>query len=101
MSRLHHSLGPSVKLENSFYTGCPLSKFHQLPFYVNDNYSASSSIYVIDSDIWMSIAFSVRCYWYYVNFVVDFSHFIWTYPMKRKSEMLITHYQNFVVITRI
>lgn len=25
----HHSLGPSVKLENSFYTGCPLSKFHQ------------------------------------------------------------------------
>lgn len=75
MSCLHHSLDPSVKLENSFSTGCPLSKFHQLPFYVNDNNSASSSINIIDSDIWMSIAFFVRCYWYYVIFVDDFSHF--------------------------
>lgn len=100
MSRLHHSLGPSVKLENSFCTGCPLRKFDQLPFYVNDNNSVSSSIYVIDSDIWMSIAFFFRCYWYYVILIDDFSHFNWTYPMKRKSEVLITHYQNFVVITR-
>ena len=64
---------------------CKLDKHVRLPF------SSSSTIVtepfqIIHSDIWTSPVLSNSGYKYYLRFLDHFSHYIWVYPLHRKSD---------------
>lgn len=64
---------------------CKLGKRVRLPF------SSSSTIVtepfqIIHSDIWTSPVLSNSGYKYYLLFLDHFSHYIWVYPLHRKSD---------------
>ena len=55
-------------------------------------FSSSSTIVtepfqIIHSDIWTSPVSSVSGFKYYLLFLDNFSHYIWVYPLRRKSDI--------------
>ena len=66
---------------------CRLSKHVRLPF------SASSSVAsypfeLIHSDLWTPPVASNMGFLYYLVILDDFSHYVWTFPLQRKSDAL-------------
>ena len=66
---------------------CRLGKHVRLPF------SASSSVAsypfeLIHSDLWTSPVASNTGFLYYLVILDDFSHYVWTFPLRRKSDAL-------------
>ncbi|WVZ15786.1 hypothetical protein V8G54_013352 [Vigna mungo] len=71
---------------NDFCTSCPLGKNVKLPF----NASCSFTEFpfdIIHSDIWTSPLSSSSGHRYYVLFLDDFSKFLWTFPISKKSQV--------------
>ncbi|GJZ86543.1 ribonuclease H-like domain-containing protein [Tanacetum coccineum] len=68
-----------------------LSKHAKLPFY-NFESSVDSVFEIIHSDIWTSPIPSESGIKYYAIFLDHFSHFVWVYPLHKKSDL----FDNFV-----
>ncbi|GKB61198.1 ribonuclease H-like domain-containing protein [Tanacetum coccineum] len=76
---------------------CQLGKHVKLPFH------SSTSIVkhcfdIIHSDLWTSPIVSSSGFKYYVLFLDHFSHFLWIYPLRSKSDMFdkFLHFRNYV-----
>ena len=65
---------------------CQLGKQIKLPFQKSDSFT-TSPFDIIHSDIWTSPLTSISGFKYYVIFLDDFSHFLWVFPLRRKSEV--------------
>lgn len=64
---------------------CQLGKQIKLPFYRSESI-VKSPFGIVHSDIWTSPIPSVSGFKYYVLFLDHFSHFLWIYPLHRKSD---------------
>ena len=65
---------------------CPLGKHIQLPF-VNSMAMSSKPFDIIHSDLWTSPISSPSGYKYYVLFLDNYTNFLWTFPLYRKSQV--------------
>jgi hypothetical protein len=66
-----------------------MGKHARLPF----NNSTSQSYFpfqLLHSDVWTSPVYSNSGFKYYVVFLDDFTHYLWTFPLRKKSEVLPT-----------
>ena len=63
---------------------CQLGKQVRLPFLLS-NSVVSNLFDIVHSDVWTSPLPSVSGIQYYVIFLNHFSHFLWVYPLRRKS----------------
>ncbi|GJZ27086.1 ribonuclease H-like domain-containing protein [Tanacetum coccineum] len=70
---------------------CQLGKHVKLPFYSSES-SVDSLFEIIHSDIWTSSIPSESGIKYYAIFLDHFSHFVWVYPLHKKSDL----FDNFV-----
>ncbi|GJT00676.1 ribonuclease H-like domain-containing protein [Tanacetum coccineum] len=70
---------------------CQLGKHAKLLFY-NSESSVDSVFEIIHSDIWTSPIPSESGIKYYAIFLDHFSHFVWVYPLHKKSDL----FDNFV-----
>ncbi|GJU36599.1 ribonuclease H-like domain-containing protein [Tanacetum coccineum] len=70
---------------------CQLGKHVKLPFYSSES-SVESVFEIIHSDIWTSPIPSEGGIKYYAIFLNYFSHFVWVYPLHKKSDL----FDNFV-----
>ena len=72
----------------TFCSSCPLGKHSKLPF--SDSMSHTASPFdIIHSGLWTSLVMSFSGHCYYVLFLDDYSKFLWTYPIAKKS--LVKH----------
>ncbi|GJR72386.1 ribonuclease H-like domain-containing protein [Tanacetum coccineum] len=70
---------------------CQLGKHVKLPFYSSES-SVKFVFEIIHSDIWTSPVPSESGIKYYDIFLDHFSHFVWVYPLHKKSDL----FDNFV-----
>ncbi|KAJ9567646.1 hypothetical protein OSB04_003612 [Centaurea solstitialis] len=65
---------------------CQLGKHCRLPFSLSTT-KTSRVFELIHSDLWTSHVTSLSGFKYYVLFLDDFSHFLWVFPLRAKSEV--------------
>ena len=70
----------------TFCSSCPLGKHSKLPFFDSMSHTASP-FDIIHSDLWTSPVMSSSDHCYYVLFLDDYSKFLWTYPIAKKSQV--------------
>lgn len=75
-----------------------LGKHARLPFYASSSI-VTSPFEVIHSDIWTSPIESISGIKYYLIFLDDYSHFVWIYPLRRKTDVF-SRYLYFAVVVR-
>ncbi|KAJ0845834.1 putative RNA-directed DNA polymerase [Helianthus annuus] len=68
---------------------CQLSNNKRLPFYSSNTYTFAP-FDIIHCDLWTSPITSKTGYKYYMVLTDNFSHFVWVYPLKYKSETFPT-----------
>ncbi|XP_071681837.1 uncharacterized protein [Lolium perenne] len=68
---------------------CRLGKHVRLPF-SSSSTVASFPFQLIHSDVWTSPVLSNSGYNYYLVILDDYSHFVWTFPLRRKSDVAAT-----------
>ncbi|GJT57250.1 ribonuclease H-like domain-containing protein [Tanacetum coccineum] len=76
---------------------CQLGKQTKLPFQRSTSI-VTSPFDIIHSDLWTSPVSSMSGYKYYVIFLYHYSHFLWVYPLHRKSDAQskLLHFRAFV-----
>jgi histone deacetylase 1/2 len=68
---------------------CQLGRHTKLPF--SSSTSRATNIFdLIHCDLWTSPIVSVSCYKYYLVILDDCSHYIWTFPLRLKSDTFST-----------
>ena len=77
------------KTESHSCEACRLGKHVRLPF------SSSSTVtsfpfQLIHTDVWTSPIPSNSGFLYYLVILDDYSHFVWTFPLRRKSDVFAT-----------
>lgn len=65
---------------------CRVGKHVRLPFSSSDT-AAYFPILLVHSDVWTSPVYSHSDYKYYVVFIDAFTHYIWTFPVRQKSDV--------------
>ncbi|KAJ9548922.1 hypothetical protein OSB04_021465 [Centaurea solstitialis] len=65
---------------------CQIGKHTKLPFF-DSNTVVSHAFDIIHSDVWTSPIPSVSGLRYYVIFLDHFTHYLWVFPLKQKSEV--------------
>ena len=95
MSSFSHSL-PKTDL-TTLCQACKLGKHTRLPFY-KSNTIVSHPFEIVHSDIWTSPVISNSGLKYYLVFLDQYSHFLWVYPLHRKSDTFgkYLHFSNYV-----
>ncbi|KAL8143938.1 hypothetical protein V2J09_016970 [Rumex salicifolius] len=81
------------KFDLSICDACQLGKQARLPFYLSNTVS-SSPFDLIHCDLWTSPISSVTGFKYFLVIVDDCTHFVWTFPLRYKSETPL-HIQQF------
>ncbi|GJZ52281.1 ribonuclease H-like domain-containing protein [Tanacetum coccineum] len=76
---------------------CQLGKHVKLPFHSSDSI-VTKCFDIIHSDLWTSPIVSSSGFKYYVLFLDHFSHYVWIYPLKHKSDMFgkFLHFRAYV-----
>jgi len=69
------------------YDSCQLGKHVRLPF------SSSSLVsyvpfQIVHADVWTSPVSSFSGFKYYLVLIDDFTHYIWTFPLRAKSDVI-------------
>lgn len=64
---------------------CQLGKHARLPFSTSTS-STYAPFEIVHCDVWTSPVMSISGYSYYLVLLDDFTHFCWTFPIKRKSD---------------
>ena len=91
----HHRLGhPSDPIHCN---DCFCNKSHKLPF-SQSTIVSSAPLHIIFFDVWTSSIQSTDNFKYYFVFVDHFTHYIWLYPLKRKSDvsLIFPHFKSLV-----
>lgn len=88
------------KLDEHTCEACRLGKHVRLPF------SASTTIstfpfQLLHSDVWTPPVTSNTSYLYYLVILDHFSHCVWTFPLRRKSDALATLTSFFAYVTTL
>ncbi|CAL9232750.1 unnamed protein product, partial [Arabidopsis halleri] len=81
------------KTPNLSCNACQLGKHVKLPFYSSTS-TVSSPFQIIHSDLWTSPILSLSGIRYYVLFLDQFSHFLWVYPLRKKTLHNAVHILN-------
>ncbi|MFS8010596.1 putative RNA-directed DNA polymerase [Helianthus anomalus] len=76
-------------ISTTFCNSCHLSNSKRLPFYTSSSFTFSP-FDIIHCDLWTSPVVSKTGYKYYMVLIDNFSHFVWVYPLKYKSETFPT-----------
>ncbi|KAJ9567488.1 hypothetical protein OSB04_003454 [Centaurea solstitialis] len=71
---------------SSLCHACQLGKHCRLPFSLSST-KTSCVFKLIHSDLWTSPVISLSGFKYYVLFLDDYSHFLWVFPLRAKSEV--------------
>jgi hypothetical protein len=77
------------KAEHHTCQACRLGKHVRLPFSESTTIS-TFPFQLLHSDVWTSPVASNTGYLYYLVILDDFSHYVWTFPLRRKSDALAT-----------
>ncbi|KAL2906525.1 Retrovirus-related Pol polyprotein from transposon RE1 [Bienertia sinuspersici] len=87
LSSLHNNnLIVYNKARHNFCHSCPLGKMVKLPF--NNSLSSTTMPFdIIHSDLWTSPVVSYLGHKYYVLFLDNYTNFLWTFPLSRKSQV--------------
>ena len=81
------SLLPLSNKDSNFHcTDCLVSKSHKTPF-SQTSLTSSHPLELVFSDVWTSPVFSVDGYKYYVIFADHYTHYVWFYPIRNKSDV--------------
>jgi hypothetical protein len=81
---------PCNKIElESLCHACQLGRNVRLPF-SSSNSRAIKNFDLIHCDLWMSLVISVSGYKYYLVVLDDCSHYLWTFPLRQKSDTFTT-----------
>jgi hypothetical protein len=77
---------------------CQLGHHVRLPFHASNSH-ATNNFDIIHCDLWTSLVISVFGYKYYLVIPDDCSHYLWTFPLKLKSDMFSTlsHFFTYVL----
>jgi hypothetical protein len=68
---------------------CQLGRHVRLPF-SSSSLHATHVFYLVHCDLWTSPITSMSGYKYYLVVLDDFSHYVWTFPLRAKSETFPT-----------
>lgn len=77
---------------------CQLGKHVRLPFYDSTTF-VSKPFDLIHSDLWTSPVASISGIKYYLIFLDDYSHYVWVYPLQRKSDVF-SRYLHFTAMVQ-
>jgi histone deacetylase 1/2 len=77
------------RLDDHSCHACRLGKHVRLPF-SSSNKVAGRSFELLHCDLWTSPVISNSGYKYYLVILDDHTHFVWTFPLRNKSEVLPT-----------
>lgn len=88
---------PPPKGVSTLCHACQLGRHTHLPF-VNNFTRATAKFELIHCDLWTSPIPSVSGFKYYLVILDDFSHYVWTFPLRFKSDTFTTlsHFFAFV-----
>lgn len=78
-----------TKTTSSFCHSCPLGKHVKLPF-IDSHNSTYLPFDILHSDLWTSPILSSLGHKYYVLYLDDYSKFLWTFPISKKSQVFFT-----------
>ena len=92
-----NSISCNKQVSHEICEACQLGKHLKLPFYESKT-TVSSPFELIHSDVWTSPISSLSGTRYYVLFLDHYSHFLWVFPLRRKSEVFskFIHFTNYV-----
>jgi hypothetical protein len=86
MSKLSHdSSVVCSRRSHDLCHACQLGRHIRLPF-VSSNSRADNNFDLIYFDVWTSLIVSVSSYKYYLVILDDYSHFVWIFPLRIKSD---------------
>jgi hypothetical protein len=77
---------------------CQLGHHMHLPF-ISSNSCADSNFDLIHCDLWTSPIVSISGYKYYLIILDDHSHFVWTFPLRVKSDTFSTSSNFFAYVS--
>jgi hypothetical protein len=75
--------------KHEFCHACQLGKHTRLPFH-SSSHRAEHPFDLIHLDLWTSTVVSVSGSKYYLVILDDFTHYLWTFPLKLKSDTFTT-----------
>jgi hypothetical protein len=75
--------------KHEFWHACQLGKHTRLPFH-SSSHRAEHPFDLIHLDLWTSPVISVSGSKYYLVILEDFTHYLWTFPLKLKSDTFTT-----------
>ncbi|KAJ9546350.1 hypothetical protein OSB04_018893 [Centaurea solstitialis] len=79
---------------SSLCNSCQLGKHIHLPF-LNSSSIVSRAFEIVHSDVWTSPISSISGLRYYVIFLDHYTHYLWVYPLKRKSDVFAKFHEFF------
>ena len=85
LSKLASSVSPSIADCSDLCHACQLGRHVRLPFPVSSS-RASNKFDLIHCDLWTSPVVSVSGYKYYLVILDDCTHYLWTFPLRLKSD---------------
>jgi hypothetical protein len=74
---------------HDFWHACQLGKHARLPFSSSSS-RAETTFDLLHLDLWTSPVISVSGSKYYLVILDDFTHYLWTFPLKQKSDNFTT-----------
>jgi hypothetical protein len=99
MSKLSHdSSDICCRCSHDLCHACQLGCHIHLPF-VNSNSHADNNFNLIHCNLWTSSVVSVSSYKYYLVILDDHSHFMWTFPLRVKSDTFSTLSKKFAYVS--
>jgi hypothetical protein len=84
--------------KHDFCHACQLGKHTRLPF-CSSSHRAEHPFDLIHLDLWTSHVVSVSGSKYYLVILDDFTHYLWTFPLKLKSDTFTTLSNFFVYVS--
>jgi hypothetical protein len=99
LSKLISSKAISCNKDDSHHLchACQLGRHSRLPFGSSNSW-ATNNFDLIHCDLWASPIVSVSGYKYYLVILDDCSHYIWTFPLRLKSDTFATLSQFFAYV---
>jgi hypothetical protein len=90
MTKLNSSLDISCSRghSESLCRACQLDRHTRLPFHTSSRVEQAFDL--VHCDLWTSPVLSLSGYKYYLVILDDFSHFLWNFPLRLKSDMFAT-----------
>jgi hypothetical protein len=75
------------------YHACQLDRRSRFPFSTSTS-RAAQAFDLVHYDLWTSLVINLSGYKYYLIILDYFSHFLWTFPLRLKSDTLstLTHF---------